>query len=188
MKKYFLILAILIISVTTSACALNRSTLSKPDIYKLNQKAAEYMTAGDYDSAIARLESINDLDPNHPEVYYNLGVAYIKKEEYQKAVAALNNAVTLKPDFSEAYYSLGVAYESLCDKQIADLGAEKDVSKKAILRAQITQNIQNIYNSYNSFLEKAPESSEKQQVQGQLNFLGEKYKDFAISNNAAFRE
>lgn len=188
MKKWFLILTVLMISVTTSACSLNRSTLSKPDIYKLNQKASEYMSLGDYDSAIARLESINDLDPNHPEVYYNLGVAYIKKEDYQKAVGALNNAVTLKPDFAEAYYSLGVAYESLCDKQITELAAEKDIMKKTQLRAQITQNIQSIYSSYNAFLEKAPESPEKEEVKGQLNFLGEKYKDFAISNNAAFRE
>lgn len=188
MKKYLLILAVFIIAVSTSACALNRSTLSKPDVYKLNQKASEYMSLGDYDSAIARLTSINDLDPNHPEVYYNLGVAYIKKEDYPKAVEALNNAVALKPDFAEAYYSLGVAYESLCDNQITQLGAEKDIAKKAQLRAQITQNIQNIYSSYTSFVEKAPEGTEKEEVKGQLNFLGEKYKDFAISNNAAFRE
>jgi len=190
MKKYFLILTVFIIALVTSACscALNRSTLSKPDVYKLNQKASEYMALGDYDSAIARLTSINDLDPNHPEVYYNLGIAYLKKEDFPKAVAALNNAVTLKPDFSEAYYSLGVAYESWCDKQISELGATKDIAAKTQLRAQITQNIQNIYRSYQAFLEKAPEGAEKQEVQGQLNYLGEKYKDFAISNNAAFRE
>lgn len=190
MKKYFLILTVFIIALATSACSfpLNRSTLSKPDIYKLNQKASEYMSLGDYDSAIARLTSINDLDPNHPEVYYNLGIAYLKKEEFQKSVEALNNAVTLKPDFPDAYYSLGVAYESLTDKQISELGATKDISKKSVLRAQITQNIQSIYSSYTAFLEKAPDSSEKQQVQGQLDYLGEKYKDFAISNNAAFRD
>lgn len=188
MKKYFLILAVFIIAVSTSACALNRSTLSKPDIYKLNQKASEYMALGDYDSAIARLTSINDLDSTHPEVYYNLGIAYLKKEDYQKAVEALNNAITLKSDFPEAYYSLGVAYESWTDKQITELAVEKDISKKAQLRAQITQNIQNIYSSYTSFLEKAPEGAEKEEVKGQLNFLSEKYKDFAISNNAAFRE
>lgn len=188
MKKYFLILTIFIMALTTSACSFNKSTLSKPDIYKLNQKAAEYMAAGDYDSAIARLESINDLDPTHPEVQYNLGVAYIKKEDYEEAVKALSDAVKLKSDFAEAYYSLGVAYEALCDEQIEDFKEEKDAKEKAELAAQIPQNIQNTYDSYNMFLEKAPDSPEKETVRSQLNFLGEKYKDFVAPNKTTIGE
>lgn len=185
MKKYLNVLLVLACAISFSACNIR---VSQQDVYTLNQKAAEYMSQGDYDNAIARLLSINDLEGNHPEVYYNLGIAYIKKEDYEKAIQALNNAVSLNPDFAEAYYSLGVAYESLADKQIVELGTTTDVAQKTELRAKITQNIQGIYNSYSQYLEKAPESQEKQDVKAQLNYLGEKYKNYAIDNKATFKE
>lgn len=185
MKKYLKFLLVFAFALSFSACTIR---VSQQDVYTLNQKAAEYMNQGDYDNAIARLLSINDLESNHPEVYYNLGVAYIKKEDYEKAILALNNAVSLNPDFVEAYYSLGVAYESLADKQITELASTKDATKKAEIRTKITQSIQGIYDSYSKYLEKAPESQEKQDVKTQFEYLGEKYKNYAIDNHATFRE
>lgn len=185
MKKYLKVLLVFAFALSFSACTVR---VSQQDVYTLNQKAAEYMNQGDYDSAIARLLSIIDLESNHPEVYYNLGVAYIKKQDYEKAIQALNNAITLNQDFVEAYYSLGVAYESLADKQIAELGTTKDPMKKTEIRNKITQSIQGIHDSYSKYLEKAPESPEKQEVKAQFDYLGEKYKNYAIDNNATFRE
>lgn len=86
---------------------------SNLDIEKLNNKANNLMSAGDTDGAIARLESINDLNPNFPQTHYNLGIAYHKKKNYEKAIASLNRAISLKKDFAEAYYTLGVIYEEL---------------------------------------------------------------------------
>jgi len=53
MKK-FLILCAFCGMFLLSGCV----SISNIDIQKLNQKAVEYMEAGDYEKAIARLESI----------------------------------------------------------------------------------------------------------------------------------
>ena len=81
LSNFNLIAIVLFCCFLFSGCGVS---VSKMDVAKLNQKAAVYMEQGDYDSAIARLIAINDLEDNHPEVYYNLGIAYIKKEDSQK--------------------------------------------------------------------------------------------------------
>ncbi|MDD3419988.1 MAG: tetratricopeptide repeat protein, partial [Candidatus Gastranaerophilales bacterium] len=156
MKKFCQILTVLALAISTSACDLSNISLSRPDVYKLNQKAAEYMNQGLYDDAIARLVAINDLEPNHPEVYYNLGIAYIKKEDYPHAIEALKKAVELKPDMADAYFSLGIAYESLTDLQIQQVPTTKDFLRQTELKTQIAQNVQAIYDCYSRYLEKAP--------------------------------
>ena len=67
--------------------------MSKVDINTLNEKAAGYMQNGEYDKAIERLNSINDLDPRYPSTYYNLGIAYYKKGEYIKSLENLQRAI-----------------------------------------------------------------------------------------------
>lgn len=176
MKKYLGILMILAITLSTSAC--RKISMSQIDVYKLNQKAAEYMEQGDYDSAIARLVCINDLEDNHPEVYYNLGVAYIKKEDYEKAILALSKATELKPDMADAYYSLGVAYEMQTDAKIEELKTTTDEIKKTELKMQITQNMQYISENYSKYVEKIPEGAEKEQIKHQFDYLKDKYKDY----------
>jgi len=44
--------------------------ISNPDVQTLNQRAVELMNSGDVKGAIARLESINDLNPNFPQNHY----------------------------------------------------------------------------------------------------------------------
>ncbi len=105
MKRLLIFLAVLFVSVMSSACINNFA------IQELNIKAKEYLDKGDYDEAIKRLESSVDLDGSIFETRYNLAVAYVNKEEFQKAVNQLNEAAVLNPSNPDVYYTLGVAYE-----------------------------------------------------------------------------
>ena len=109
MKKALLIVSILFIAVITTACINNIA------VQELNNKAAEYMQKGDYESAMNRLQASLDLDNTMYQTYYNLGVAAIGANKYEVAIDALEGGIKIKPDFYDFYYSLGVAQIGLAD-------------------------------------------------------------------------
>ncbi len=118
MKKLLVFLAVLFVSVMSSACINNFA------IQELNTKAKEYLDKGDYDEAIKRLESSVDLDGSIFEARYNLAVAYTHKEEFSKAVNQLNEAIKLNPANPDAYYTLGVALEGEAYKKLETISDE----------------------------------------------------------------
>ena len=107
MKRIFLLLSILFISVLSTACVNNLA------IQELNNKAQEYMDKGDTESAIARYEASLDLDGNVFETRYNLGIAYLDAKKYDKAKEMFEKAIELKPDNADTYYSLAVATDEM---------------------------------------------------------------------------
>ncbi len=113
MKKVFLLITILFISVLSTACINNFA------VQELNNKAKQFMDKGDYASAIERLKSSIDLDGTLYETRYNLAVAYTKAEDYENAVEAYNEVIKLNPDFADAYYSRAVCEENLAKDIIA---------------------------------------------------------------------
>lgn len=118
MKKLLVFLAVLFVSVMSSACINNFA------IQELNTKAKEYLDKGDYDEAIKRLESSVDLDGSIFEARYNLAVAYTHKEEFSKAVNQLNEAIKLNPANPDAYYTLGVVLEGEAYKKLETVSDE----------------------------------------------------------------
>ena len=113
MKKALMIASVLFIAVVSTAC--------------INNKAAEYMQKGDYESAMNRLQASLDLDSTMYETYYNLGVAAINANKYEKAIEALEGGIKIKPDYADFYYSLGLAQTSLADEIIEN--SEKELSE-----------------------------------------------------------
>lgn len=113
MKKLLVFLAVLFVSIMSSACINNFA------IQELNTKAKEYLDKGDFDEAIKRLESSVDLDGTVFETRYNLAVAYVNKEEYKSAINQLNHAIELNPASADAYYTLGVALEGEATSKLA---------------------------------------------------------------------
>ena len=107
MKKAFLLICILSISVVTTACINNFA------VQELNNKAMSFMEQGNYQEAIERLRSSIDLDDSVFESHYNLAVAYTKSDDYVNAMKAYQKAISLKPDFADSYYSLAVTEENL---------------------------------------------------------------------------
>ena len=110
MKKALMIVSVLIVAVISTACINNMA------VQELNNKAAEYMQKGDYESAMNRLQASLDLDSTMYETYYNLGVAAINAQKYDKAIEALEGGIKVKSDFADFYYSLGIAQNSLADE------------------------------------------------------------------------
>ena len=110
MKKALMIVSVLVIAVISTACINNIA------VQELNNKAAEFMQKGDYESAMNRLQASLDLDATMYETYYNLGVAAINAKKYEKAIEALEGGIKIKPDYAEFYYSLGVAQSDLADE------------------------------------------------------------------------
>lgn len=109
MKKALMIASVLLIAVISTACINNIA------VQELNNKAAEYMQKGDYESAMNRLQASLDLDATMYETHYNLGVAAINAKKYDKAIEALENGIKIKPDFADFYYSLGIAQSNFAD-------------------------------------------------------------------------
>ena len=112
----------------TTACINNIA------VQELNNKAAEYMQKGDFESAINRLEASIDLDAPMYETYYNLGIAATNAKKYEKAIEAFNSGIKIKSDFPNFYYSLGVAQaeyaEFLLEDTIFDKDKEETIKKE----------------------------------------------------------
>ena len=121
MKKALMIASVLFIAVVSTACINNMA------VQELNNKAAEYMQKGDYETAMNRLQASLDLDSTMYETYYNLGVAAINANKYEKAIEALEGGIKIKPDYADFYYSLGLAQTSLADEIIEN--SEKELSE-----------------------------------------------------------
>lgn len=124
MKKALMIVSVLIVAVISTACINNIA------VQELNNKAAEYMQKGDYESAMNRLQASLDLDATMYETYYNLGIAAINAKRFDKAIEALEGGIKIKPDFADFYYSLGLAQCELADETVDEEKVELPDDKK----------------------------------------------------------
>ena len=197
MKKAFLLVLILFMSVISTACINNLA------VQELNNKAKDYLDKGDYENAISRLKSSIDLDSTMFETHYNLGIAYTQAEEYPEAVETFRNAIKLKPNFSDAYYSLAVAQENyakgIIDGSISEKGEKKEVkseneNEEAISakpkeltkeqKAEVSQILQDSIDSYSAYLEKGKEINDKAEVEAKIEYLkGQLEKYSSIKQN-----
>ena len=167
MKKALMIASVLLIAVISTACINNIA------VQELNNKAAEYMQKGDYESAMNRLQASLDLDATMYETHYNLGVAAINAKKYDKAIEALENGIKIKPDFVDFYYSLGIAQASFADEIMepeedeasedkkedeVQQPSEEDKTKAVELKKSAVENL-------TKYLEMKPDSGEKQTIE-----------------------
>jgi predicted TPR repeat methyltransferase len=93
-----------------------------------------YNLQGASNAALQRLDAAIDsykqalkIQPNHAEVYYNMGIALKNKGDLDAAIDSYKQALKIKPDYAEAYSNMG---NVLKDK--GDLNAAIDSYKKAI--------------------------------------------------------
>ncbi|MBN1621707.1 MAG: tetratricopeptide repeat protein [Endomicrobiales bacterium] len=62
--------------------------------------------------AIKYLKKVAEIEPDNPNSYYLLGLAYFDMKKYKSAEKNFLKAIELKPDFEEIYFHLGVLYDS----------------------------------------------------------------------------
>jgi Tfp pilus assembly protein PilF len=108
--------AILVLPALTLLFAFAGCSSSKPDSEKAN-RAQVLMIAGieslekrEYAAALRVLQDASKLEPKNPELFSNMGVAYMGKEEPNRAEESFKKALSLDKDFNDARLNLGVLY------------------------------------------------------------------------------
>ena len=166
MKKALLIASVLFIAVISTACINNIA------VQELNNKAAEYMEKGDYDSAVNRLQASIDLDSTMYETYYNLGIAATKSKKYDVAIEALENGLKLNPDFADFYYALGAAQYEYANDLTEDKAEAKDDSETSPSEED-KQKSEELKKSalanFEKYLELKPDAEDKETVETLIN-------------------
>ena len=74
--------------------------------------AVEAMRAGRDDDAIRQFNEIVAKIPTCSDCYYNLGVAYGKKQQYAEAETSFKKAIELAPNSGDAYTGLANVYNA----------------------------------------------------------------------------
>ena len=76
------------------------------------QQAIDAMRAGRDDEAIQKFNELVAKIPTCSDCYYNLGVAYSKKQQYTEAEASFKKATELAPNSGDAYTGLANVYNA----------------------------------------------------------------------------
>ena len=156
MKKALLIASVLFIAVISTACINNIA------VQELNNKAAEYMQKGDYESAVNRLQASIDLDSSIYETYYNLGIAATNAKKYDIAIDALQKGIQIKSDYANFYYSLGVAQYEYAD-ELTDTEDDKKVTEENQQKADDLKKTAS--ENFAKYLELNPQAEDKEAVE-----------------------
>ena len=74
---------------------------NNPDV--LTDQGVMYRDLGEYQKAIANFQKANQVDPNHVQSLFNLGVVYAQDlKQPDKAIAAFNRVVEISPGSPQA--------------------------------------------------------------------------------------
>ena len=82
---------------------------------------------GKVNEAIADLEDVLRLNPNHYEANFNLGGLHLDKENYDKAISHYQKAVSVNPKSDNGFYRLAVAYQKKGQKNMAIQQCQKSL-------------------------------------------------------------
>ncbi|MBI3049451.1 MAG: tetratricopeptide repeat protein [Acidobacteria bacterium] len=82
------------------------------EMQALAQQAIDAMRAGRDEEAIQRFNELVVKVPTCSDCYYNLGVAYSKRQQFAEAEAAFRKATELAPNSADAYTGLANVYNA----------------------------------------------------------------------------
>lgn len=79
--------------------------------FQLFQQGVNEMKEQRYENAISTFQSAQELDPQNPKIYYNLGSCYYSLKEYSLALSYFSDAIKFNPsDTSSMIYSGMIHY------------------------------------------------------------------------------
>lgn len=84
-------------------------TFKNPD-QALFLRGNQALRQGNYPLAAARLDSLTKQQPDYPNGFLNLGIAYLKMGQAQEAVGAFRDELSYHPQSAEADNNLGVIF------------------------------------------------------------------------------
>src|SRR5436190_21758032 len=90
------------------------------DLQEQYDEAMFEFSRADYDSAIARLQSVLELDPDHFDARLALGMAYYRKGDYATAIAEGHRAEKMRPTEQLVHTNLSLFYMKSGDKKTAE--------------------------------------------------------------------
>lgn len=174
MKKIPLLLAILSVSVLTTACINNLA------IQELNNKAVAYMDKGDAETAVCRLKSSLELDDEVFQTHYNLAVAYNSLGKYSESAEELKKVIELNPDYADAYYALAVAKEAAAYDKIKETVESSGASELTIEQSEeYCAAAEDVIENYNKYLGMKPDAKDTDSVNEKINELNSKIKEYS---------
>lgn len=83
-------------------------------------RALKLQNDGKYDESLSFYIKALNLEPNNPDIHYNIGTAFQAKEDFVRAKKAYNRAYELDPSHMEAKGALGVVDVAQKERHIAD--------------------------------------------------------------------
>jgi len=96
--------------------------IDQTEIAKVQQgfdRAVELLHAKRYKHAIKALDAVLRIQPDIPEVYVNMGYAYLGLKAYDTAKSAFSKALDIKPGQANAYYGLAIVAEGNKNYEVA---------------------------------------------------------------------
>lgn len=89
------------------------------EVHRLFKESHDLLEAKRALDARFLLEKAEALEPNSPEIHYNLGMAYHNSGNLPKAIEEFQLALKLKPDMTDAMLNIGSSYQALGQKNEA---------------------------------------------------------------------
>ena len=77
--------------------------------------------------AIKNFKKAITLNPNSPEVFYNLGLSFHNDGNFKSALLNYRKAIKLKPNYAEAHCNLGMSFSELGDFEEALVSYQKAI-------------------------------------------------------------
>ncbi|HPD18199.1 MAG TPA: tetratricopeptide repeat protein, partial [Candidatus Goldiibacteriota bacterium] len=91
--------------------------INPDDIEAKENLAAIHILNSDFDHAIEYLKEVIDSNPQDDIIlsnaYYNMGIAYLRKEKYNEALSAFESALEIEPWDMAAYINAAILAEKL---------------------------------------------------------------------------
>ena len=106
MKKIFILLAILIFSIST----VNAVEIGTDAMLQYNQ-GIDYYKIGQYDQAVDCFKVAIRLEPDYIDAYYNLGSILEYLQQYESELAVFKQILVRKPeDYDSVYKAAWISF------------------------------------------------------------------------------
>ena len=134
MKKLLIAIVLLLISIS---CAVSQQE-------SFDEALGDYNN-GDYNAAIILLEELLSQDQESTELYYNLGLCYLKTDQLGLGIVNLHRALLISPQHQETLAALSIAQQRvstpiteipdfILNTMIVDMANSLDIGTWAVIQ------------------------------------------------------
>jgi len=94
----------------------------------MNRLSNVLITLGKDEEALEMLKRAEELSPDHPNIYANMGKIYLKFKDYKRAEEAFQNSIQISPFNPEIHFGLATALEVQGNKTAGQ--KEREIGEK----------------------------------------------------------